>query len=350
MASIIKRVCYPFPGQQRAEAWVLGEELVGLRKFTSKFQYEEVSQKDYGHRVSNIDVLEDYSGGYIRKRARRNKDRLTSDDSSLQRRKKKSQEINASSSDNAFGFIVLNKPSGVPVQGGAGIDVSIDSLVNHQRHKQIRRQTAAVNDDRLRLVHRLDKDVSGALLMAKNASSAKVLGEGMSGDGKLSKLYWAIAVAPFAGNDSNKFKGHGEVRSKIPIQRRGSNEFVEAVTLYRVLGTHGNLVWLELIPITGRMHQLRIHCARDLGMPILGDQRYGRVRSCNIQKDILNRVLEINGDVGALTWPPIFLHSRQLKVPLLDVSAQNVFLKVVAPVPKWWESLLSICGWRAANS
>ncbi|HYX04721.1 MAG TPA: RluA family pseudouridine synthase [Reyranella sp.] len=164
--------------------------------------------------------------------------------------------------------IVLNKPPGLAVQGGTGTGRHIDGMLDALRFG---------SEERPRLVHRLDKDTSGLLLIARTAEAAKRLG-GSFRDRQTEKLYWAVVVgAP----------PRGEGAIDLPLAKRpgvrGDRELVQvdhdagqkALTHFKVLDRAGKrAAVLALWPRTGRTHQLRVHCAA-IGCPILGDGKYG---------------------------------------------------------------------------
>lgn len=116
-----------------------------------------------------------------------------------------------------------------------------------------------------------------------------------------------------------------------------------ALTRYRVIDVRGPLAWLELEPITGRKHQLRQHCAWELGAPVLGDSRYGTVRR-EPQRSVLRNLLS-DGDtrdgIGGGDVP-LLLHCREI---ILKVPGQRV-VRAVAPVPEVWRRLADAQGWR----
>jgi len=164
--------------------------------------------------------------------------------------------------------IVLNKPAGLAVQGGTGTGRHIDGMLDALRFGL---------EERPRLVHRLDKDTSGLLLIARTGQAAKRLGEAFR-HRETEKLYWAVVVgAP----------PRGEGAIDLPLAKRpgvrGDRELVEvdheegqkALTHFQVLDRAGKrAALLALWPRTGRTHQLRVHCAA-IGCPILGDGKYG---------------------------------------------------------------------------
>ena len=161
--------------------------------------------------------------------------------------------------------IVLNKPPGLATQGGSKQHRHVDGLLD-----------AFVEGDapRPRLVHRLDKDTSGVLLVARTPGSAAFFSKRFSGR-KARKVYWALVVGvPDVHEgliDAALAKQPGTGGEKMHVDEEGQ----PARTRYRVVERAGNrAAWLELEPLTGRTHQLRVHCAA-IGHPILGDGKYG---------------------------------------------------------------------------
>jgi 23S rRNA pseudouridine955/2504/2580 synthase len=162
--------------------------------------------------------------------------------------------------------IIIDKPAGLAVQGGTGTTRHVDGLLDTLRFDA---------DERPRLVHRLDKDTSGVLVLARNARSATKLAAAFR-DKTGRKIYWAAVV----GEPKPR---HGEIDQKIAklSSARGERmapddeEGDHALTYYRTVAHAGDrFAWLALEPVTGRTHQLRVHCLA-LGTPILGDGKYG---------------------------------------------------------------------------
>jgi len=162
--------------------------------------------------------------------------------------------------------IVLNKPPGLAVQGGTATERHVDGLLNSLRFG---------NSERPRLVHRLDKDTSGILVVARTAAAAAFLTRAFR-EKTTRKVYWALVVGlpnPQQGRiDLPLAKTPGGAGERV---RPDSEDGSHAVTYYSVIDSVGaRLSWLALMPITGRTHQLRAHCGA-IGAPILGDGKYG---------------------------------------------------------------------------
>jgi 23S rRNA pseudouridine955/2504/2580 synthase len=163
--------------------------------------------------------------------------------------------------------IALNKPSGLAVQGGSGTERHVDGLLDGLRFGL---------EDRPRLVHRLDKDTSGLLLIARTGQAAKRLSQSFR-DRETEKLYWAVVVGvpprPDGAIDLPLAKRPG-ARDRETMQV-DHEEGQKALTHFKVLDRAANrAALLALWPRTGRTHQLRVHCA-EIGCPILGDRKYG---------------------------------------------------------------------------
>lgn len=170
-------------------------------------------------------------------------------------------------------IIVLNKPSGIASQGGTGITKHIDTLINIALPEY---------NNALRLTHRIDKETSGILVIAKNYDSALKITT-MFKQKKIKKTYLALVYGNF---DDNKKEG----TIKFPISEENEAEEKNktpksAITDYKVLDeAFGTLSLVKLSPLTGRRHQLRIHM-HDVGHPIIGDFKYGNSNAFSKLKD-----------------------------------------------------------------
>jgi 23S rRNA pseudouridine955/2504/2580 synthase len=165
--------------------------------------------------------------------------------------------------------ILLNKPAGLPTQGGKGIAVHLDGMLDALRFD---------GTERPKLVHRLDRDTSGVLLLARGVKAASKLSVAFRGR-DLEKVYWALLSGvpqQLAGRIDLplvRVEMPGTSRSE-PANRKDPNAD-KAVTEYKILDYAGKKFALaELKPQTGRMHQLRVHMLA-LGTPIVGDAAYG---------------------------------------------------------------------------
>jgi 23S rRNA pseudouridine955/2504/2580 synthase len=203
--------------------------------------------------------------------------------------------------------IAINKPPGLAVQGGSGIKRHLDGMLDALRFGL---------PDRPRLVHRLDKDTSGVLLLGRSPGSASKLAE-IFRTKEAKKTYWAITVGlPRPANGRVDLAiGKGASASspdeRMLVDGPGAKR---AVTYYSVVEEASKrAAWIALRPITGRTHQLRVHCAA-MGTPILGDGKYGGADAF------------INGVPGGKS---LMLHARGIEIKLPNRST----LHVTAPLP-----------------
>lgn len=208
-------------------------------------------------------------------------------------------------------LMVLNKPSGLAVQGGSGTPRHIDGML-HSLEK---------NGERPRLVHRLDRDTSGLLLVAKTRKAASKL-SAVFRTRSARKIYWALTVGvprPHQGEISAFIKKQtgphrgtmGEIVEVVPQGTAGAQH---SHSYYSVIEQAGQkLAWVSLKPVTGRTHQLRVHMA-ELGTPIFGDPKYLDLP-------------EWEGIEGL--EDKLHLHARRLAIPHPDGGT----LDVNAPLP-----------------
>lgn len=164
-------------------------------------------------------------------------------------------------------LFIFNKPAGLATQGGTGVKRSVDSMLMHLK---------GAERDKPRLVHRIDKDTSGILVVARTLKAANELGA-LFKTRAVDKTYWAIVVGtpnPRMGKINLPIADKqfdGDVEKSAVVEKGGK----PATTLYQVIDNASkSAAWVALKPITGRMHQLRVHLLA-IGHPILGDGKYG---------------------------------------------------------------------------
>ncbi len=170
------------------------------------------------------------------------------------------------------------------------------------------------------LAHRLDRDTSGCLVLGRHRKALETLGD-LFKKGKIDKTYWAVVEG---GPDEET----GLI--DLPLGRRDATrgwwmkvdpEGLPSQSRYTVMGRHEGLTWLSLDPLTGRTHQLRVHCAA-MGWPILGDPIYG--------------------SAPRQGGPPLHLHAREVTIPLYRNKPP---IGVTAPVPAAMMAALTACGY-----
>lgn len=202
--------------------------------------------------------------------------------------------------------LVIDKPAGLAVQGGTGVFRHLDGLLDALRFDA---------PERPRLVHRLDRDTSGVMVLARHRKAAAHLGRSFNGR-SARKVYWAATVGvprPARGRiDLPLAKLPGAGGERMGVDR---DEGKRAITLYSVLERSGNrLAWVAFWPQTGRTHQIRVHAAA-LQTPILGDVKYGGAQAF-LQSDTVPRQLH--------------LHAREIALP--HPSGKGT-LRAAAPLP-----------------
>lgn len=194
-------------------------------------------------------------------------------------------------------LLAINKPAGLSVQLGSKLNFCVETLLKAKYEKFF-------------LVHRLDKDTTGVLLVAKTQKSARELTKLFRED-QIRKTYWALVDGKI-----NKPETISNYLAKSFVSGEEimavASEGQKAITKYSPLQRVGYFTLLELKPETGRKHQLRVHCATSLNAPILGDRKYN--------KNCLHKNL--------------FLHAKQIEIPSLKLT-------ITAPLPEHFEEMLA---------
>lgn len=215
-------------------------------------------------------------------------------------------------------MLVIDKPPGLAMQGGSGVDLHIDLMLDALRFDA---------KERPRLVHRLDKDTSGVLVLARSTKAAAELAEAFRKRTTL-KIYWALTVKvpqPRDGRIDLALSKEGPVGAEK--MRPDPEEGQRAVTDYVVVETAGKrAAWVALRPVTGRTHQLRAHCAA-IGTPIVGDGKYGGAEAF------------LTGSVSR----KLHLHARGIAMP----KGRGGMVKVLAPLPRHMAQSFELLGFDA---
>jgi 23S rRNA pseudouridine955/2504/2580 synthase len=216
--------------------------------------------------------------------------------------------------------IVIDKPAGLAVQGGTGTERHLDAMLD----------ALAGGGERPRLVHRLDRDTSGALILARSAAAAAFLAAAFRGK-TVRKAYWAVSVGV-----PKPRQGRIDL-ALAKLAARGAERVVadeedgrRAVTFYRTIANAGSkIAWLALEPLTGRTHQLRAHLAA-IGTPILGDGKYGAA---------------LAHPAGVPNARQLHLHARAIEFP----QANGGRVSVTAPLPPHMRDTFAFFGFAKGD-
>jgi 23S rRNA pseudouridine955/2504/2580 synthase len=207
-------------------------------------------------------------------------------------------------------LLIINKPHGLAVHGGSGINLGlIESL-----------RQLYPNERSLELVHRLDRDTSGCIMVAKKRSTLRAIHAQLR-EGGIDKVYQALVIGGWPRScqkvDAPLMKNVVQSGERMV---RVAQDGKRCITSYRVLQNLGQFTLIEAKPITGRTHQIRVHC-QHMGHPIVGDPKYGLDDVNLIQRQLgLNR---------------LFLHAAQLR--LVDPSTDKK-IDVRAPLDQRLQS------------
>jgi tRNA pseudouridine32 synthase/23S rRNA pseudouridine746 synthase len=230
-------------------------------------------------------------------------------------------------------MLVVDKPAGLPVhrcpKGGGSLEDHFDAL-----RFGLPRPPA--------LAHRLDKDTSGCLVLGRHRKALAHLGL-LFKHGKVGKTYWAVVEGGPDADEGTIDLPLGRLNEERGWWMKPDPHGLPSVTTWRVMGRSAagaadavdhradlpppgggdkRLTWLALTPVTGRTHQLRVHCAAS-GWPIVGDSIYGTA--------------------PRFTEPPQMLHAREVVVP---ISKNKPAVRITAPVPEHMQDALRACGWK----
>jgi 23S rRNA pseudouridine955/2504/2580 synthase len=212
-------------------------------------------------------------------------------------------------------LIALNKPPGLAVQGGTKTAKHIDGMLDALKFG---------SEERPRLVHRLDRDTSGVMVVARTAKAAAALAKAFQSR-DMQKIYWALVMGhpehPAGTISAALAKSAASGKERMEWD---DDEGKSAVTDYRVVDTTARkFSWLELMPRTGRTHQLRAHCML-IGTPIVGDAKY------TIRQSDPNQVVDLHEGLLADVADRMCLHARSL---VIERPGRKP-LTLIAPLPK----------------
>jgi len=218
---------------------------------------------------------------------------------------------------------VFNKPQGLAVQGGSGLTRHVDGMLDALTDRR---------GQKPRLVHRLDRDTSGVLVVARTRLAAQQLAEAFR-QRSTRKVYWALVRGvprPKQGRISTWLGKEGGPEEKMQVVRHGAENATHAVSLYSVVETAGQkLAWLSMRPVTGRTHQLRVHAAH-IGHPIIGDPKYFEAES--------------SWDFPGGIQNKLHLHARRIVMP----HPKGGTLDVTAPLPPHMQQSWNLLGFDAS--
>ncbi|MFA6266292.1 MAG: RNA pseudouridine synthase [Pseudolabrys sp.] len=213
-------------------------------------------------------------------------------------------------------MLVVDKPAGLSVHRGPKGGNSLEDYFGVLRFG-LPRDPA--------LAHRLDKDTSGCLVLGRHRKALALLGK-LFKNGHIGKTYWAVVEGGPAESEGRIDMPLSELDKTRGWWMKPDPAGKPASSTWKVMGRADGKTWLALEPLTGRTHQLRVHCA-EMGFPIVGDPIYGSAPRTG--------------------GTPLHLHSRQIAVP---ISKNKPAVKVEAPVPEHMRELLKACGWNGESS
>ena len=202
-------------------------------------------------------------------------------------------------------LLVVNKPSGIAVHGGSGLSFGVIEALRKTRTDLVY----------LELIHRLDKETSGCLLLAKKRSMLRAV-QALLESRKLEKVYWAVLCG--------KWDKPSSIEVNLPLKKNTlqSGERIVVIsedgkasnTSFKLLGQSNDFCWVEAKPKTGRTHQIRVHSSA-LGHPIVGDDKYSQV---SVVSPALRKYVEKPKLLPEVTTKKLYLHAREVRFQIQD--------------------------------
>lgn len=213
-------------------------------------------------------------------------------------------------------MLVIDKPAGVPVHRGPRNSIDKTGFCLEDGFDALRFGLPQPPV----LAHRLDRETSGCLVLGRHRKATAHLGL-LFKHGKIAKTYWAVVEGGPAESRGTIDIPLGRLNAERGWWQKPDPNGLPAVTHWQVLGRGDGRTWLALEPVTGRTHQLRVHCAA-MGWPIAGDPIYGTAPRTD--------------------GPGLHLHARAITVP---IQKNKPPVNVTAPVPEHMRAGLAVCGW-----
>ena len=221
-------------------------------------------------------------------------------------------------------MLVIDKPAGLSVHRGPKGGPSLEDWFDTLRYGLPRRPE---------LAHRLDRETSGCLVLGRHRKALAHLSL-LFKHRRVGKTYWAVVEGGPTEDDGVIDIPLGKLDPNFGWWMKPDPDGQPAVTQWKVMGRGEGITWLALEPVTGRTHQLRVHCAA-MGFPIFGDDIYGNEASQRRARQIKF--------VPRPDAPGLQLHAREVVVP---ISKNKEAVRVIAPVPPQLRARLALCGWN----
>ncbi|XP_075765728.1 pseudouridylate synthase RPUSD4, mitochondrial [Pelodiscus sinensis] len=243
-------------------------------------------------------------------------------------------------------IVVINKPYGLPVHGGPGVQNCISNVLSI-----LAKMLDGMKAEPLHLCHRLDKETTGVMVLARDEDTAHRL-QSLFKVCQVEKCYWAISVGlpvpseglvdiPIVEKKVQSHQSHYKMtlapnyrvspEDGKMVKVRQNRDADSAVTRYRVLASSASCSLLELKPITGVKHQLRVHLAYGLGCPILGDHKYAHWSKLAPQKLPENTLKRLGLEQAKVRHLPLHLHASRLTLPAGASGGQQLQLDCRPP-------------------